>query len=164
MHYLSVVLFAGTHEIHSPVLFDSVPRPLKLLEMWGRLESILSSISKKAHQISSYCPFPDCIWNSREICPRVLHELCTILSKYDKSVLSSVPTYCRYLDAKAALTWIGSEAKNATHAQLMTVKVKIFTLSRTFSQVMLGLKAENTFHIRSTVDFHCRVIFTCVRT
>ena len=160
MHYLSVVLFAGTHEIHSPVLFDSVPRPLKLLEMWGRLESILSSTSKKAHQISSYCPFPDCIWNSREICPRVL----PFLSKYDKSVLSSVPTYCGYLDAKAALTWIGSEAKNATHAQLMTVKVKILTLSCTFSQVMLGLKAENTFHTRSTVDFHCRVIFTRVRT
>ena len=96
MHYLSVVLFAGTHEIHSPVLFDSVPRPLKLLEMWGRLESILSSISKKAHQILSYCPFPNCIRNSREICPRILHELCTILSKYDKNVLSSVPTYCGY--------------------------------------------------------------------
>ena len=27
---------------------------------------------------------------------------------------------------------------------------------------MLRLKPENTFHIRRKVDFHCRVIFTCV--
>ena len=61
-----------------------------------------------------------------------------------RSLVVAYAPYCGHLDANAALTWVGSEAKNATHVQLVTVKVKIFTMSSTLSQVMLGLRAENT--------------------